>query len=453
MRIELWRAGLGASVVDQLSAGSRELYNSMPPDIQSTLLSTAGFDPAKLDANLQAYASYIGGVVGSFATLAQGNTEADIGAVTSLVSSALVLSGNPELAIAASFAGDIVSSAYDAFKSPPHGPADWQVGMTDFYGSRPYGPTDPNWLTLDDFFAADPNGGQPGGSKPSWRCDLDLEGSGLNWGTNSFMWYSPIACRLVALGDTSTMAARWKAWWDWATSPDRSSKFPFFLCAYPTDPYVPSTVGIYNCEAAFTGGARPAYPSGDEVIVTVTENGVPDPIKTYSLGFLRAWAKANEYALNGWSVPDIRWMLMAYTDAWNRQHPGVQPTNGHGGIFTFDGNGFTFVDLILTNTITWGHGQGAPRMSISRLESQKVNIGSNTIELRGRAPTLSTATASTSTTRVSVPASHTAAKVATGAGIAALGGLTAAGIYAFATQQAMGAVLEKLWAKTVEVFR
>jgi hypothetical protein len=320
----------------QQAAGQvQQLYQGLTPAEQqalSQLLQTNGITiPSDVQKSVTAMANLgssaiqeLGMLSGTQGTLTQ------INAATSLIAGAVTLIPGAGLVLGAGIAGglaifDNLAKAFGWFQQPtevcawkiPPSPAG-STGICFSTPQRPYGPTSPTWLTIENFAGAptgpgltkDPKSGAqwqdvywPNSPMVSW---LDEFGTG-DW---SFGW--TLGAELTKLGDTKMVAS--------------TSNFAAPALQTATDIYT----GTY-------GGANKWY-----------QNPGAHP---FALAFDRALIKSFEYPLNGFPAINAYTLLLATSEAWNAKFAGGTP-------LTFDGTGATMVDLVVKGQVDAWFNQG-----------------------------------------------------------------------------------------------
>ena len=252
--------------------------------------------PPQLQQGVDAVNNLLPAAQSTIAAIKSGNVNGAIADATPLIAAGLAATGVGTVAIAAIAGGleafTAISSALGLFQPAPPQTCNYIVGDVCFSLVRPYGPTDPAWLTIEQYTSEADAGGA------GWEI---LKGTASvaqseNWGERAFPWWWAVGAELYALGDRSIAAMNWASTLNGA------------------DPTI-------NAEAVLgmVNGA-PAPPGSNMAAVAAewaTLGAVGwDFCRTFDL----AWIKMSEMYLNGYLAPSPEAFISSFIQAWNTVH-------------------------------------------------------------------------------------------------------------------------------------
>jgi len=159
-------------------------------------LQNAGLTQSNIQSAIQSYAGIPVDAQNAVLGLVSGPVPTSFSAFAPLLAAGLLASGVGAPVAAAVAAALPIIDAIDGIFQPKPQSCDWMVGNTCIHGSRPYGPSDPQWVTWDQYVAGtslDPN--EPDLQTRSRNGVLDA----------AFPFYrTTIGCELASIGNQPT---------------------------------------------------------------------------------------------------------------------------------------------------------------------------------------------------------------------------------------------------------
>lgn len=293
--------------------GISDLYGELTPAEQGYLRSTLSqYVPSAVDDAARAVQGLGPAAQKAIQGLQSGNAVTAVESSIPLISAGLALIPGFGLAAAGVVAagGQLFGMLADALHlgAPHEDVCSWVVGGVCFNKARPFGPSDPTWLRMERFAATTlaMNG--------EWHShnEVPVVGNYASWLDVAFR--SLPGWELWALGDHVSPAA--KAW--------RDEKR---LGGWTVDDATGQTDNGAGAKADAPSRVLAGKPEGD-----------------FLMTFYRAYVHSLEFVLNGYQQPDPYSLLLATAAAFNRTH------SSH-STFTFDGQGSTFLDSLLSGGI------------------------------------------------------------------------------------------------------